>query len=258
MRSVILAVMIVAGCGGDPGVTVDAATGRDAALAAALDAAPDAAAGPDLSCLGQPAPTGGGAMAIGGKVFAVDHYDVVPAVGAAVELRRTSDDGIVGQATAAGDGGFAIAAPGPVAGYFVVTATGHVPTRAFSDLPLTADDDALLLVADSAELARWYGDAGTVHVAGARTVVTAVRDCARHTIAGSTVGIAPASGVVYYDQPGKRWNPALAASTNGFALATSTAASVTITPRHLAAVFPSETVAALPDVLTLFVTSPYD
>src|SRR5258706_15358993 len=96
----------------------DTAKPVDAPADAAIDAM-----GPDLSCLGQPAPGGGsGPIAITGKVFAVDHYAVAPTT-ATVELRRRSDDGLVGQAiSAAADGAFSIAAPGPVDGYFVVTA----------------------------------------------------------------------------------------------------------------------------------------
>jgi hypothetical protein len=260
MRLQISMCLLLAACGGgNPGVPdatlADAAKPVDAPTEAAIDAM-----GPDLSCLGQPPPSGGsGPIAITGKVFAVDHYAVAPTT-ATVELRRRSDDGLVGQATsAAADGAFSIAAPGPVDGYFVVTANGKLPTRASSDTPLTADQDALLLVADAAELGRWYADAGGSFASGARTVVAAVRDCAREPATGSTASIAPApASVVYYDDAAKRWQPALAASTNGFVLATSTAASVAITPRLGGTAFPVKQVAALPDTLTLVVISPYE
>ncbi|MBS1122997.1 MAG: hypothetical protein H6Q90_5225 [Deltaproteobacteria bacterium] len=259
----VLPVLVVLACSGDHAELPDAPLPADARpavdVAAPPDVAPDPLA-PDLACAGQPPPagTGTGPISITGKVFAIDHYEVAPAVGAMVELRRRSDDSLVGTATAGAEGAFAIAAPSPIAGYFVVTASGHLPTRAFSDTPLAADEDAALLVVDAAELARWYGDAGTSLAAGARTVVTVVRDCAREPIDDSTVVLAPAPAtLVYYDDPGKRWNPALGAATNGIALATATAASLTITPRSGVTSLPAEPVEPLPDVLTLVVISPF-
>jgi hypothetical protein len=252
----------VAACSGGATEQSDAPLPPDARLvdaAVASDVATDGPA-PALGCAGQqPPPGGAGPIAISGKVFAIDHYAVAPALGAAVELRRRSDDSLVGVATTGAEGVFTIAAPGPIEGYFVVTATGHLPTRAFSDTPFTGDEDAALLVADTAELARWYSDVGTSFVAGARTVVSVVRDCAREPITGSTVAIAPSPAkLAYYDAEAGRWDPALAASTNGVALAAQAAASLTITPSSGMTTLPSEQVAALPDVVTLVVISPFD
>lgn len=262
MRLQISSLLVLAACGG--GSAVPDATPADvpepvdaAPVDAAIDAPPDAP-GPNLACLGQPAPTAGATTAIGGKVFAVDHYAIQPAV-ASVELHRRSDGGLVGQATSAADGTFSIAVTGPVDGFFVVTATGKLPTRAFSDTPLATPDGALLLVADAAELGRWYGDAGVTFATGVRTVVGVARDCAGDAFAGSTFAIAPApASVVYYDDANKRWQPTLAASTNGFVLATATAAALTITPHFGSTVLPAKQVAARPDELTLAVISPYE
>jgi hypothetical protein len=251
---VLSVVVLVAACGGG-GDAPDAPTVGDAA---AIDARPAVDAIPGLGCLGQPPPAGSGAVSIDGAVLAVEAYAVEPVAGAAVELRRRGDDGIVGQATTAADGKFTIAADAPVDGYFIVTSAGHLPTYAFDDIRQPTGDDALLLVADAAELARWYADAGDTYAAGARTVITAVRDCDHATADTATVAIAPAPGeLVYYDAIAMQWDPALTAATNGFALATDVAGAVTITPAFGGVTFPAEPIAALPDALTIAVVSPY-
>jgi hypothetical protein len=247
--------LVVAGCGGSPVVAPDAAISIDAAPDARPDANPDALEALDLACVGQPA-SPPATTAIRGKVFAVVNYEIQAEVGAAVELRRSSDDGLVAEATTGADGGFEFPVTAAVAGYFVVTATGRLVTRATSDTPLDGEQDALLLVADTAEVARWYGDAGTVHAAGARTAIVAVRDCARHTADGATL-TAGAAPVTYYDHLAKRWDPALAASTNGFALIPAAPASLAVTPAIGSTVFPTKTLAPIADQLALAVLSPY-
>jgi hypothetical protein len=220
--------LVVAGCGGSPVVAPDAAISIDAAPDARPDANPDALEALDLACVGQPA-SPPATTAIRGKVFAVVNYEIQAEVGAAVELRRSSDDGLVAEATTGADGGFEFPVTAAVAGYFVVTATGRLVTRATSDTPLDGEQDALLLVADTAEVARWYGDAGTVH----------------------------AAPVTYYDHLAKRWDPALAASTNGFALIPAAPASLAVTPAIGSTVFPTKTLAPIADQLALAVLSPY-
>ena len=250
----VVVVLAAAGCGGG-GDAPDAPAAVDAA---AIDAQVAVDANPALACAGQSPPTGSGAVSIDGTVLAVEDYAVEPVTGAAVELRRRSDDGVVGQAVTTADGKFTIAAAAPVNGYFIVTSAGHLPTYAFDDMRQPTGDDALLLVADAAELARWYADAGGTYAAGARTLITAVRDCDHGTADIATVAVAPAPAeLVYYDTTAMQWDPALTAATNGFALATDVAAAVTITPAFSGVTFPAEPIAALPDTLTIAVVSPY-
>ena len=97
-------------------------------------------------------------------------------------------------------------------------ATDALPTRADPGTPLLGGEDALLVVANDAELARWAADAGTPYVAGTGALLTTVVDCEGKVITGSTIAVAGAGSITYYDDVAKRWDPALAASTNGFAL----------------------------------------
>jgi hypothetical protein len=253
----LLALGLAAGCGGDAAPAADARD-VDAEVvvppdAAAPDADPDA---PDLTCLGDAAATAGAdPLAVTGKVFAVAGYQVTPAAGAAVELRRRGDGALLAQAAADAEGGFELAVAGGAAidAVVVVTAADHLPTRAFPADPLVGGEDLLLLVVDAAELAAWYQDAGDAYDPGDRTVLAAVVDCARDPIRGSTLTVAPApAALTYYDDQAQVWDPALAASSNGFTLASGAAASVTLTSAPL----PPRTVPAAPDELTLALISP--
>jgi hypothetical protein len=240
MRFLVL--LFAAGCGRSP-VAFDAP--------APVDGPPppppiDAA----LPCLGQPAPTTApDPLVITGKIFAIDHYDATPLAGAAVALDAAT-------ATSDADGAFTltIASGGhAVTGVLAISASGFVPTFGDPGEPLVGGDlDVLLAVATEDEIARWYGDAGATYAPGARTLVSATVDCARQTIAGST--IAPAA--VYYDARAKRWDPALAASTNGFALLANAPASVTLTAHAGADALPPRTVAVADAALTFAVISP--
>jgi hypothetical protein len=253
--------LLIAACGGGDGADPDGAPpidGPGAPDAAAPDAGADATPGPALDCLGDPAPAPPGPVTLDGAVFAVVDYQVAPLPGAAVELHRAGDGAVVGQAVTGGDGRYTLDLAEPVAGTFVVAAAGYLPTRAHVDVALAGDPDPLLLVADAAELAAWYADAGATYAPGARTVIAMVRDCALDTAAGATLAAAPAGAVTYYDPAAMRWDPALASAPNGFALATGLAAdAVTLTPALGVATFPPEAITALPDTLTLSFISPY-
>jgi hypothetical protein len=145
----------------------------------------------------------------------------------------------------------------PVVGSYTATAAALLPSRVVFDLPVPATLGALIPVADAVELARWYADAGATYAPGARTVLPTIRGCALDTIAGATLAVAPGAAVVYYDEPAMRWDPALAATTNGFAIVPAAAASITATD-DAGAGFPAETIDAAPDALTFATITPYE
>jgi hypothetical protein len=259
-----IAVFLVLAACSSPPAAPDAPHAADARAIDApppVDAAPDAP-GPDLACLGQPPPaTAPDPLPVEGKVFAVDHYDVAPVTGATVVLRRRGTDAMIAQATTAADGAFAmsVASGGvPVDGYFAVAAAGYRPTRVEPGDPLSGGENALMLVAGDAELARWYAAAGATFTAGAPTLITASVDCARDTLDGSTLAVTPSPGAVtYYDTTAKQWDATLAASTNGFALVTAPAATVSATTSLGATSLPPHTVTVPAGTLTIAVLTPH-
>jgi len=241
----------------------DAAPGKDARARDAppsIDAPPDAP-GPDLACLSQPPPTTApDPLPVEGKLFAVTNYNVAPVTGATVVLRRRGTDAVLAQATTAADGGFTmtVASGGaPVDGTFTVAAAGYRPTRVDPGDPLSGGENALMLVADDAELARWYAAAGTTFTQGSPTLLTAAVDCAHDTLDGSTIEVAPAPATVtYYDATNKRWDAGLAASTNGFALVTGPASSVSVTAKLGATSLPAHAISVQANALTIAVLTP--
>jgi hypothetical protein len=238
-RSLVLLALLAGACDADPTPAADAAS-PDGEVAA-----PDAAVPPDAA---EP-------IVVGGTVFDVTAYQVTPLAGAAVELHSRSDGAVLGAATADAEGRFAItvAGDGPVDGVVTVAAADHLPTRAYPAAPLAGGEDLLLLAVGGDELAAWYVDAGDVHDPGDRTVLAAAVDSAGDPIPDATLTVAPApAALVYYDDEAQRWDPALTAAGNGFALATGAAAAVTLTWAGL----PPREVSALPDELTIAVVSP--
>jgi hypothetical protein len=260
--------LAAAACGDRPAPAVDA-TSPDAARldarpaaadAAAPDAVPDAADGPDLTCLDQDPPAAAAdPLVVGGTVFAVVAYQLAPVEGAPVELRRRGDGGLVASATTGADGAFtlSVASGGaPVDGYFAIATAGRLETRAYPGAPLVGGENAFLLVADAAEVGAWYDAAGEAYT-GQATVVADVVDCGDGSIAGATVDVAPApAAVVYDDDAAGRWDPTLDASGNGYALVTGAAAEVTLTAHAAGQTFPGHAVPAAPGTLTLALTPP--
>jgi hypothetical protein len=258
-----------AGCGGSPTGAPDAAQVADAHApdarapdAAAPDAAPDAMPGPDLTCLGQAAPTTApDPLVATGKVFSVVDYQIHALAGAPVVLRRTSDGGVLASSTTAADGSFAVSvASGGAAvdAYYVIDDGVHRPTYVYLEAPLTGTFDALIVVADDAELARWYTDAGDTWDATARTVIAQVVDCAPKAIAASVTASPAPAHRAYYDPAAHLWSPGLDASPNGYVLLTRAAASEAITAHAGGADYPVHQIAARPGALTLALVPPTD
>ena len=193
-------------------------------------------------------------------MFAVDNYQIAPVTGATVVLRRRGTDAVIAQATTATDGSFtmSVASGGAaVDGYFTVAAEGYRPTRIEPGDPLSGGENALMLVAGDAELARWYAAAGTTFTPGTPTLLTASVDCAHDTLDGSTISVAPTPATVtYYDATGKQWDAGLAASTNGFALVTEPASSVSVTARLGATSLPAHAITVQANALTIAVLTP--
>jgi hypothetical protein len=264
MTSRVLVLTVLVACGDPPRPPLIDAAPTDAD--APIDTSPlpdDDEQRIDLSCLGDPAPTTApDPLPIAGKVFAIDHYDAQPLANATVELRARPGDALLASTVSAADGAFAfaIASKGaPVDATLVVVAAGYRNVRGIPAEPFHATTpDALLAVATDDELARWYGDAGAAsYTPGAPTLITATIDCTGHAIAGAPLAVAPAAATLtYYDARAKRWQPALAASTNGFALVTGAASGITATPSGAGSQFPARELAVAPSVLTLAVVSP--
>ena len=221
---------------------------------------PDAAPPPELACLDHsPAQTASDPLVARGKLFAIVDYQVSAVQGVTIALRRASDDHELGTATTAADGSFAVSiASGGVAqdAYFFVDDGVHRPTYAYPGAPLTGDEDALLIVADDAELARWYTDAGDTWSASKRTVIAAVTDCQPKSIAASITAAPAPAQLVYYDPNAQRWDATLGESANGFVLLTGANVTETITANAGTQAFPAHTFAAHPGAITLAVVPP--
>ena len=269
-KTIAIAAMIATACGTKtssapdappilpdaPPILPDAAAPPDAADL------PDAAPPPDLACLDHaPAQTASDPLVARGKLFAIVDYQVSALKGVTVALRRASDDHELGTATTADDGSFAISiASGGAAqdAYFFVDDGAHRPTYAYPGAPLTGDENALLIVADDAELARWYADAGAgTWDASKRTVIAAATDCTPKSVAGATMTASPAPAkLVYYDPNAQRWDATLSESANGFVLLTGANVTETITANAGTQTFPAHTFAAHPGAITLAVVPP--
>src|SRR5262245_25435967 len=175
----------------DAGLNLVDARAADASRLDSPTDAPADARGPDLACLGQPPPsTAPDPLPVAGKVFSVENYEIAPVEGATVVLRRRGTDAAIAQTTTAADGTFAMSITSngvPFDGYFTISAAGYRPTRVDPGDPLSGGDDALIIVANNAELSRWYAAAGVAFTAGAPTLITASVDCAHDTLDGSTI-----------------------------------------------------------------------
>jgi hypothetical protein len=265
-RTIAIAAVIAAACGTKTGSAPDAPPPAPDAMQPP-DAGPpdapdlsDAAPPANLACLGHaPSQTAGDPLIATGKLFAVANYQVAALANVQVVLRRTSDDHELATATTAADGSFAISiASGGAAqdAYFFVDDGVHRPTYALPGAPLTGSENALIIVADDAELTRWYADAGDTWSASKRTLIAAVTDCQPKSIAASiTASPAPAK-LVYYDPNAQHWDPALAQSDNGFVLLTGANVTETITANAGTQSYPAHTFAAHAGAITLAVVPP--
>src|SRR5262249_12110189 len=159
-------------------------------------------------------------LPITGKLFAIDHYNVAPIEGATVVVHRRADDTVIAQLQTDAMGAFSteVASGGhALAAYFTVDITGNVPSYIDPGDPLIGGEDALLVSATADEIARWYADAGTT--SSGTSLISVAVDCDHKVLAGTTIAAAPApTGITYYDDGAKMWNPALTASTNGYSL----------------------------------------
>jgi hypothetical protein len=265
IAAVLLAVLASACEAEDPGAgppdaspPVDAAAAPDAPISV-----PDGAISmPDLSCLGQSGPsTALDPLVLAGKVFAVVDLQIEGIEGARVELLRRSDDRPLAEATtsAGGEFSFEVASGGlPVDAYFLVSTDEHLPTRAFPASPLAGGELPLFVVAEAAEVATWYAAAGDAFEGEDRTLITAIADCGLDAMDGSTVTIAPPTrGVTYWNTSLPGWDPGLAASTNGFALATGAAATLAAIASADGVELPLRAITSRPGELTLAVIDPH-
>ncbi|HEV7556336.1 MAG TPA: hypothetical protein VGO00_12805 [Kofleriaceae bacterium] len=229
---------------------------------AAIDAMPDAGDELDLACLGQPATaTAPDPLAVDGTVFAIDHYHVAPLAGATVTLHRRADDGVIASLVTGADGTYALSiATGGAAvdAYYTVDAAGELPARIDPGDPLTTGFFALAVVASEAEVARWYGDAGATYTTGASTLISIAVDCSHTAVPAATTTIAPTGQLTYYDAAAMRWDPQLAASTNGFTLVTNAAANETVTAAWHGQAFPAHPAVAPAGTLSVAVATPHN
>jgi hypothetical protein len=256
--------VILAACGSPAPSVLDApshpqqdAPHHDAAIDAFV---PDAYDGPDLSCLGQPAPTTApDTLPLDGKVFVVDHYQVTPFAGATLTVHRRSDDAVLATSTVtAADGTYALSATTngtALDAYLTVAAPGEVPVRIDPGDPFTTGFFGLALVAPAAEIQRWYSDAGANYSATAPTLIAIAVDCNHASIAGATMTVAPQAPLTYYDAD--HWDPTATTSDKGFALLAPPHPTETVTAAWHATTFPIHSVTSPASTLTLAVISPY-
>ncbi len=223
-----------------------------------LDSAP-VDAGPALACLGHAASTtAADPVAVTGKVFAIDHYQVSATAGTGIALHARSNDATIATASSAADGSFAMAVEShgaPVDGYFTVTAAGALPSRIDPGTPLLGGESELLVVAADAEVARWYADAGAPYVANSGALVTVAVDCDTQPVRGATLVSSPGNPI-YYDDDAPRWDPSLTASTNGYALVVGASATTAVTASIGATQLPARTVTAPSGTLTVALLPP--
>ncbi|HJT97784.1 MAG TPA: hypothetical protein VJ696_05660 [Rhodanobacteraceae bacterium] len=257
----VLPLVLSAACGSPSPSVPDAPHHADAArVDAALDAfVPDAYDGPDLSCVGQPSPsTAPDTLPLDGKVFVVDHYQVMPFAGATLTVHRRSDDAVLAtSSTTAADGTYALSAHTngtALDAYLTVAAPGEVPVQIDPGDPLTTGFFGLALVAPADEIQRWYADAGTTYSPDAATLIAIAVDCNHASITGATMTLAPQASLVYYNN--NRWDPAATASDKGYALVHPSAPE-TITAAWHTTQLPPHAVTAPASTLTLAVLSPY-
>jgi hypothetical protein len=256
---------LLAACGHDAAAP-DAPRTPDARVHlsdATPDARPDAVpsdAGPDLACLGHaPSTTANDPVAFGGTVFAVDNYQLSQTAGASISLLARSNNAVLATASSGSDGSFTMSIEShgvPVDAYFTVTVSGDLPSRVDPGTPLLGGENALLLAAADAEVARWYADAGSPYVAGTGALIGVVVDCETKVTGNSTVASAPTGQAVYYDDGASRWSPTLTASTNGYALVIGASASPTLTPAIATRQLPSRTVEAPTGTVSLALLPP--
>lgn len=266
MTTRLCVLVLLAGCGNDAAVPLDAPRNPDArgdARGAMRDAVADAMPGDgalDLACLDRAPPTSAAdPVAFGGTVFAVDHYQLSQGSGASVALLARSDGAVLATTSSGSDGSFTMSIEShgaPVDAYFTVTVAGDLPSRVDPGNPLVGGENALLLAAADAEVARWYGDAGATYTAGAGALVGIVVDCAPKAAGSSTLASAPSGEAVYYDDNASRWSPTLTTSTNGYALIVGAPTTATLTPAIGTTPLPARTVAAPAGTLSLAVLPP--
>jgi len=224
------------------------------------DAPPDAFVGPNLACLGQPPPsTAPDPLPLDGKVFVVDHYQVMPFAGATVTVHRRSDDSVLATSSVtAADGTYALSATthgAALDAYLTVAAPNEVPVRIDPGDPLTTGFFGLALVAPTAEIMRWYADAGATYSADAATTIAIAVDCDHASIAGTTVTVAPQAPVIYYNAD--HWDPTATTSDKGFALLAPGHATESIATTWHGHNLPAHAFITAAGTLTLAVVSPY-
>jgi len=255
-RPCILAWICLAACSaGKPGATAPDAAQLDASIPT------DTPAGVDLSCVGHSLPvTAPDPLPIGGKVFAIDHYQVMPAAGVTVEVRRLSDDEALATLTSDGDGAFATSlstSGAPLAAYFAFTAAGDLPSRAVPGDPLVGGEKILSLVASDAELARWAVDAGVSRAPNDGALIAVGVDCASQPLPGGALIVDPhPAALTYYDPTAMRWDPALSTGGNGIALVSGGASPLTISAQLGSTTLASHELANPGHVLTVAEITP--
>lgn len=193
-------------------------------------------------------------LEFGGKVSAVVDFQVTAVEGAPVELRRAGDDTLIAGDTTDAEGAFAFSViePAPLDAYLDIDDGTHLPTRIYPQ-PLAGGEDLLTVVADATEIGVWYAQVGDTFDATDRTAILVVVDAAGDSLGGTTIAVDPAPATLtYYDPDVPAWDPSLTTSVNGFALATGTAASITLDVDT----YPSRTVELAAGELTMVVLAP--
>jgi hypothetical protein len=203
--SILLTGLALAACGDDASSHPDAAV-VPPADAAVVDAAPipdavptpDAVPPPDarpadLSCVGMEPPVGvvPDPLTIAGHTISISAGAPASVAGAAVEVRKVSDDSVLASATSAADGTYTVSvatAGASVTGYIHAAADSFAPSNLFPPDPIQASIGSLTVPLFATSLLPLLATlAGTAIVPGDGIAILQINDCAGESMAGVQV-----------------------------------------------------------------------
>lgn len=225
-------VFVGAACGTIPAAEVDANanTAVDARAVAKdgtgpADAIPDSPKPPfDVLCMGDTPPaTAVESLRVFGTV--VDGASNAPIAGSSVEVRRTTDDGILGSTTADDLGNYSLVVSTggvPLPAYVRFVATDFLPTNVYVPDPLTEGRNIHGRLARGVDMP--YEVAGLTRDAKLGTVFVTVTDCAGNTITTvpATISFSPGVPKILYRNQGTL-DPGASSTDEGFGVGLNTA-----------------------------------
>jgi hypothetical protein len=194
----------LAACGGDGGSPDATPVQADAAIADAavpdatptFDATPPADAHPpDLSCVNMEPPVGvvPDPLTIAGHTRSIGASGSSPVVGAAVEVRKGSDDSVLATDTSIANGVYSVSVAtggAAVTGYIHVSADTYFPSNLFPPDAIQSNIASLTVPLFSTQLLPLLATfAGTELIAGDGVAILQIDDCAGDSMAGVQIQV---------------------------------------------------------------------